>query len=628
MPISGQIIPKYLHPHVETYINDNTTYVAETATIEDGIKSLHVFTSDKGRDGQVLIMNSLQDFYNEYGTPNFKKHGQPNLMPYATLAGGYGSAYCMRVMPEDACYSALVYAIRARVSNDEGEDKLIFYPITFPVAGLNNSRNIESAVEAAKLSLENPDEVYPLMAFYSQGRGVYGNNFRIRMVADSASNKNADYFFYMTEVYVKERTSVLKEIFNKVSLLEDAYSANSTLFVDDIIEDGSTNVFAKTLVNNIEELMALYNDTFVDNELSETRFDILNFKNADGTYPKGVELASLPFVSGETIVTFADINGLALDNGTDGNIAETIWDEYQSRFVTNTNRQNNINTLFANAFTNKTSPIRSKRRVPVDLIMDANYDNSVKDALRSFITSRGDAYGIMDAGIKLNTAEEVIAWAASDQINANRLYGKECQHYTIRDPFTGKKIVVTTTYYLALRMPWHFKTNGRYFPFTGERFALLTGAIKNTVKPVIDADDLDVKESLYNARVNYFETIAEDTIIRGVQTTSQSSSSDLSEENNMLTLLQMKREVENMVASLTYNFAEAEDRKRFTDSADRLLSKYRGTACRDASVSFDVSPYEEDRNIIHCYISVVFRSLVKTGIIEVDINPRSTSTAE
>jgi len=139
---------------------------------------------------------------------------------------------------------------------------------------------------------------------------------------------------------------------------------------------------------------------------------------------------------------------------------------------------------------------------------------------------------------------------------------------------------------------------------------------------MIDADDIDTKEALYTNRVNFFECIAEDTYVRGVQGTSQKQWSDLSEENNVAVVLEMKRILEEFVSSKLYNFAEAEDRVLFTQDADRLFADYRNKKVRSFNVYFDMNAFEEERSILHCYLAVVFRTIAKRGIIEIDINKR------
>ena len=132
----------------------------------------------------------------------------------------------------------------------------------------------------------------------------------------------------------------------------------------------------------------------------------------------------------------------------------------------------------------------------------------------------------------------------------------------------------------------------------------------------------NVKEEFYKLRLNYYQAVAENKFIRGTQSTSQNIWSDLTEENNMIVLLEMKRKLEDMVAKLTYNLAEPEDRKRFEEDAQRMFATYPGNKIREFAVEFKMSAWEEERSILHCYLSVVFRTMVKRGIIEIDINKR------
>ena len=111
MPRQEQIIPQYLHPHVETYINDNTTYTTETSKADTSVKSLHVFTSNRGIDNKVLRFDSFSDWKRMYGTPDYKWDGQAVLMPYASLSSGHAVTFNMRVMPEDATHAFSVLTV-------------------------------------------------------------------------------------------------------------------------------------------------------------------------------------------------------------------------------------------------------------------------------------------------------------------------------------------------------------------------------------------------------------------------------------------------------------------------------------------------------------------------------------
>ena len=610
MPINGQIIPSLLQPHVKTYINDNTVFSQETAVVEDGIRTICVFTSDQGRDNKLMLMKSLSAYVEEFGQPNFKLHGQPCLMPYGFLSSDNANVYCMRVMPENATYACNILAAEVEIDEDSN-----VMNIKHCVQSIAVSKPEElSAKMSQMLSTAESTNIYPLMAFYCKGRGNYGNTLRVRLSSDITSDKQNEYKNFAIEVLDAKNGLTLKETFARLSLDEDVIVRNEPMFMEDILNDettGSIKIGVKVCVESIQELLELHNISF-DTQIESHLFDPLFGKDKLNKKVPTINIVSTEnsVRSGNTYVNLTEIEGIALANGTDGDFA-----------VGTPRRQENIDAVFIKAFEGELDrTILSKRRTPAEIILDAGYSDDVKSSLIGLFSKREDAFGIIDGGI-LNNSTELIQWATDMSSKGARIFSKEAQHYQMRDPITGKKIKVTTTYFLATKLPTHFKQVGRHIPFTGEEYAKLSGHIKNSLLPVIDADDTDLKEILVDNRVNYYEAIGENNFIRGVQHTSQPIWSDLSEENNMHVLLKMKREIESMVASLSYDFAEASDRKLFTESADRLLSQYRGM-CRTAVVKFDQTAFEEQRSIIHCYLEVVFKSIIKTGIIEIDINPR------
>lgn len=610
MPISGQIIPSLLQPHVRTYINDNTVFTTPTPVIEDGIRTICVFTSDQGRDNKLMLMKSLSNYIEEFGQPNFKLHGQPALMPYGFLSSDSANVYCMRVMPENAKYACVILAAEVHVDD---EDKVMYIKHRTENVSISKPEELSAKMNQMLTDAETTN-IYPLMAFYCKGRGNYGNTLRVRLSSDISSDKQNSYKNFALEVLDARRGLTLKETFARLSLDEAMIVNNASMFMEDIINDdevGSQKIGVKVCSDAIEELVDLHNMSF-DAEIKPSLFDPLFGKDkANKAIPTiSIINSHIEPLSTNKYISLSEIEGIALSNGTDGDFA-----------VGASRRQENINAAFIKAFEGEIDrSILSKRRTPAELIFDAGYAEEVKSSLIGLFNKREDAYGVIDGGL-LTTSTELVNWSNEMNAKGGRIFSKEAQHYQMKDPMTGKKIKVTTTYFLATKLPLHFKQVGRHIPFTGEDYAKLSGHVKNTLLPIIDADDTELKEILVDNRVNYYEAIGENNFIRGVQHTSQPIWSDLSEEHNMHVLLKMKREIENMVASLSYDFSESENRRLFTESADRLLSQYRGM-CRSASVRFDSNQFEEQRSIIHCYLEVVFKSIIKTGIVEIDINPR------
>ena len=158
----------------------------------------------------------------------------------------------------------------------------------------------------------------------------------------------------------------------------------------------------------------------------------------------------------------------------------------------------------------------------------------------------------------------------------------------------------------------------------GERYATLSGYTKNSIRPLIDADDMEIKEKLLTEyQINYIEAIDEDTYIRGTQNTSQVKNSDLSEENNVQVLLEIKRKIERMAGKRRYEFSDEDELRIFRQDCEEIFSSYKGTKCRSIDVQVSMNKWERTRSIVHVYLAIVFRTFQKRAIIEIDVNPRT-----
>ena len=129
-----QIVPKFQHPHVESYIYDNTRYedIPDTE-VDDSIKYIAVFRSDKGIDNTFVKMTNQKQFVDTYGKTNYQKFGQPLMMPYAELGSGDASVNCMRIMPDDATRAnsclLVYYRTATRTVGAEGEEPGTVEPV-------------------------------------------------------------------------------------------------------------------------------------------------------------------------------------------------------------------------------------------------------------------------------------------------------------------------------------------------------------------------------------------------------------------------------------------------------------------------------------------------------------------
>ena len=173
-----QIVPKYQHSHVETYINDYSEYTENTvAYAESPNKFLAVFRSGQGIDNVLIKKTDLSDFYKTYGRSNYSKYGQPLMMPIAMLNSGNASVYCMRVMPDDAFAANCILSMLYKMDEITGKfiikyrasyiDKSAFEDTKFYRTGEEFKKQLKMYAQALKTNEPDADGFYqiPLVTF-------------------------------------------------------------------------------------------------------------------------------------------------------------------------------------------------------------------------------------------------------------------------------------------------------------------------------------------------------------------------------------------------------------------------------------------------------------------------------
>ena len=600
-------IPDYDHPFNVTIINDNSAIPRRPQIVPEKVNYLCVFVGGKGRDNKIIKKTNKADFVNEFGKPDIAKYGQPILNAYASIIDAYSHAYCMRVMPLDATYSNLIVSAKYKISESALDIKLVGEV----ESTLNNAEHLQSIFDQ-KISEEEDEagfKTVPLFALRCLGRGIWGNSLRVRLTNVFRKKTVIDYRPYRLEILDIDEGNNIIESFDGC-LYDYAVNANSLLLSDKM--DGDT-IFSEKVQMLINE------DAF---ELLYSKYDIVcnNIGNMnkvsdhrafDPIFGLFNDKSKIPYLNIDNSELALDrLDGVSLAGGHDGSFSNGIDLEGEE-----------LEKLYLKAFRGELDKnILSTRRTPVKFILDANYPLAVKRAIVDLALTRYDALVYLDAGIITTHDEGVIFGEDTKDLNY-RIVSKGYQHYKIRDPFNGKKIEVTYTYHLANQLAKHCETIGSHIPFVGEAYALLTGAIKNSVLPVLEEYDEDKKEELYDLRLNYYEALGENIYARGTQTTAQDLDSDLSEEHNMLITLEIKDIAEKETIARRYNFAEPEDRQLFTEILAERTKRYKDIV-RNISVLYSMTPEEESRSILHCYVEVTFKTIAKSSIVEININKR------
>ena len=625
MPVGYQIIPEHVYPHQMTQINDNTEVTATyDATSSDTTALLCVFSSPKGRDNHVMtITGGAAGFVEEFGIGPFAQYGQPLLNAYAAAQSGAAVLHCMRVTATNASYSNTTLVAKYKVDGTEGAKvlKLKFFAKT-STAEITSIDDLDTACTVPAEVDEEGFTSVKLFTVASRGKGVYGKNYRYRITSDRTSDKNNTYKNYYLGVYTNENGLNQKEQFSVV-FDSDALYSGASLFTDDVVNDsttGSTNLKIATFMDGFNAIYAEYKKAQPDTTITQAEFDpFFGLNKFTREALPGLEIipeaTAAGGTAGEVAVSVSATDGVALTGGSDGDLAAT---------VDATARDATLKTLYLDAFSGKTDPlIKSKNRFPTTFILDANYPIDSKLAIASLASTRGDCMAMLDCGTGIPTKANVKTYVDTNlNIATDRIVTIEPYCMKVRDPYSMKAVTVTSTYWLASAYPVHIKGwNGKHRPLAGNNFGIIDGYVKDSVYPVFDEDlDSEAMDELAEAHINFAKYNANQVIVRAMQDTRQTRQTNLSEQSNVLILLDIKRDCERLCATYEYDFSEVTDIARFNADIETVTEKYAAAQVRSISATFDKNAWEAERSILHLYVEMVNRDLIRTTIIEIDVN--------
>lgn len=264
MPRSGQIIPLYIHPHDEFYLNDNTEYTEYTADAS-GVTYLCIYAAAKGRDNKLMKWNNVVKWYKEHGYPNFRLYGQAGYLPYVLLYNGLSNVVGMRVTPPDATYSNLILVVGYK-----SEDGI--FKVKFNLYSNNNLRQIENletiANQMETLTADEDGYRYlPLMTWWSLGKGVYGDDFRVRITHDKGADKENDYKNYSVDILSTEQGASLLENYSTTFYIEGTDPLTRvTNYIEEVINDedgnGSERIGMQFFYDNYLKLFEVFKETY------------------------------------------------------------------------------------------------------------------------------------------------------------------------------------------------------------------------------------------------------------------------------------------------------------------------------------------------------------------------------
>jgi len=626
MPRSGQIIPEHLFPHNMVVVNDNTQYTRELPQeSDDSNKMLFVFFSPKGEDGKIrTIRGGLGEFVEKYGQGPFSLYGQPYLNAYAAFSTGNIVGHCLRVTAPNMSYATSVLVGLYQI--DETGKMTIRFRTRTPEVELTDLEDMDSLYTSPTDVIDDGSDddgftEVKLMTVAAIGKGLYGRNISYGVSTNTGGDKENNYKNYVFSVY-ENTTEGLKTVEGyNVCFNEDAIVDNVALFVDGKIENptgGSSRIKTLTNMDGFKQIFDAYKDANPDSIYTMDDFDVLL---GIDKYSRGALYNYEIDTMSEGAVVLNVSGGIFLEGGSDGDL------DASNDPVARTEA---LNAAYLEAFSGEMDPmIASKNKFPTHLILDANYPENVKIALGALVKRRNDCVGIIDCGTDIKTKRSPITYVKnkldSYLRDKNQMVDAICGKVT--DPYSRKLVTVTDTFLLASAYPnsWA-ENNGKHVPVAGNAYGVLDGFIPNTIYPVYDEDlDSEIMDELCDERINFARINSVQDIVRATQTTRQTINSNLSEGNNVFILNDIKRDCEMLCSTYEYNFSEANDIVRFNKDVEMILSDYQNAQVRSIYASFDKNDWEAERGILHLYVEFVHKDLVKTRIIEIDVNRGSSS---
>lgn len=621
MPKPYQIIPQgsLLRPKIETHINDNTEVITEQYTGGGTVTAgLFVFTSPKGRDRKMItISNGLTEFLDEFGLGPHSVYGQPLLNAYTAARAATTSnatLHCLRVTADDAAYSNATLIAKYKVIDGKMS---VHFVVKGSDENLTELEDMEICCDVDGAEDEAGYTAVKLFTIAYRGRGEYGKNVRFRITTDTATDKNNSYKNYNLQILRKEKVLELIENHSVTFVPESVYEGVSAYAEDELNDATAGSKYAVLYVNaeGFQTLYDVYKAANPDTTFTFNDFDALlgiDKYTRDAIPNYEIETASTVTAGvGETAVDLSVDIGIELIGGSDGTLdADTL------------------NLLYKNAFAGKIDEnIKSKNRYPSTFIFDANFDVSTKLEILKLAKLRTDCMAVLDFGLNIATKASVGAYFDEnfDNLIDDRICTLEPYCMKVRDPHSQKTVTVTSTYWMASEYFIHINNwNGKHRPLAGNRFGIITGYIPDSVYPVFD-DDLDVEmlDELADKHCNVAKYNQNQVIVRSMQNTAQLKLTALTEMNNVLILLDIKRDCERICAQNEYDFSEPEDIARFNVSMSTVTEKYAAAQVRSIGAYFDKNAWEAERGILHLYVEIVNKDLVKTTIIEIDVNRSS-----
>jgi hypothetical protein len=466
----------------------------------------------------------------------------------------------------------------------------------------------------AKIVLSQPDDVetdgfkyHPILALRGRDRGERYNSFGVSI--DLSTTQDETYAHRLYQLSIFSSASKMEESF-LVSLHPEATDLSGlSQHVVDVLMNYSNTVRAVYSEDGYDAVCAYMND----DPVVARKLDVLTCRERSVSVAETLH-ASVTAATGSTDLSPTPEVFRSLGGGTDGDwegpnsLESLLYKAYSGSgdFVDEATGANKYDTHFSDAW--------DKKAYPIDMVLDANYPQSVKVAISNFSRTRGDFLSILDVGFTGSPGQALRY--RQDQLTLNTFFSAIfVQDFVVTDEFQGSEIRVTPTYYLAEKIPTVDSEFGIHWTFAGPRRGAIAGFKSMSWNP-----NDPYKEQLYIAKLNYVEKDTRATRFMS-QSTSQFVNSALSDISHVRTLLRIRRKLEEIGEQFQFEFNDSSTWGQMEYSVNSYLQEWvNNRALATAKGIVYASEYDRQQRIVRVKAEVTFTGLIERVLIDIVVN--------
>lgn len=647
-------------------VNQSQITNIETVTPTDPIPLvMATYTSDKGNEDWE-VLTSFNDFTKNHGGLNFTRHGQAQLTVIEALRNG---AYVLakRLVSDDATLAN--NSIRARVlkvgdtsyvylysksidgatNADDVYDEILgdfdydnttFSEITIPnltskvdaLEGEGDENEQDPVVSDTGIQAYQID--IPLFTIVATGRGE--SNISFRLVPEYIASKSNNYLKYSVEIV--EDSTILDSVV--CSLNPDVIYDNTNQSLDTKVNAASRNVSAKLYETAIYKLAAVLSETAKIGVESVSATELMNMDMINGLDKKGK----------------TSIGGIVTEAG-DAADSTSLWTQYIPADIQNdlVNLQGEVGVNLPNGsygalgFNPLKNPTELENlllgawgaagtdhpqfdpiiydldKYKIDVVFDANFPMSVKNAIINVMDFRGDAVFLADLGTDdLTTLDAIIRKKNGDDSKQPAIPGIQHSkfltvyhnYFKILSPYNNKQIEVTMPYLLISKLLAHFD-GGVGRPFAGIAnqltFPEIISKSVNFLPVVIPGEDQ--KQRLVDENINYI-SYYDETAVMETMYTNDDEYSQLSFLHNILSIQEVVKALRTRCPKIRYTFIDGSDLDKYIDDCNMVINEYQSNF-KSIEMTYMQDEKYEQNNIFYAAIKVTFKKFIQEEYFKV-----------